>query len=281
MQRGLNRRAFARGFEEAGYLASCPLKRHMAEEGHAAAAVGHEAQLDAPLAIDLDDDRPVVEMDPPEDAEEELQIVRVTVIRGGGMKADWMPKVQLVDNMEFVKLSKWDRDLTRYVSGRGLYLHKRADKLQHSINVKWFDEILALRKTECDKRLKEVICSAAVEAGETPPEKVRAAVADDEWLCGRHLALDLPPVPGHPGLSARVLWGVKGADLYMQLTTDNLKYVKAAILASEPSERRQSKKAPADDRQGPERMPRRPGRPRRAREQPQAEEHQADANMEH
>ena len=123
MQRGLNRRAFARGFAEAGYLASCPLKRHMVEQGHAAAAAGHAAQPDAPLAIDLDDDRPVVEMDPPEDAEDELRIVRVTVIRGGGLKTDWMPRVQLVDNMEFVRLSKWDRDLTRYVSARGLHLH--------------------------------------------------------------------------------------------------------------------------------------------------------------
>ena len=177
-----------------------------------------------------------------------------------------------MDSMEFVRLSKWDRDLTRYVSGRGLYLHKRADKMQHSINVKWFEEIIALRKTDCDKRLKQVICNAAVEAGENPPEKVRAAVADDEWLCGRHVALDLPPA----GISTRVLRGVKGAELYMQLTTDNLKYVKAAILASEPSERRRSKKAPADDQQEAERMPRRPGRPRRSREQPQAEEHQSD-----
>ena len=167
------------------------------------------------------------------------------------------------------------------MSGRGLYLHKRAGKMQHSINVKWFEEIIALRKTECDKRLKEVICNAAVEAGENPPEKVRAAVEDDEWLCGRHVALDLPPVPGHAGISTRVLWGVKGADLYMQLTTDNLKYVKAAILASEPSERRRSKKPRADDQPEAERMPRRPGRPRRPREQPQAEEQRSDADMEH
>ena len=61
MQRRLNRRAFAGRFEEAGYLASCPLKRHMVEQGHASAAALHSAQLDAPLAIDLDDDRPVVD----------------------------------------------------------------------------------------------------------------------------------------------------------------------------------------------------------------------------
>ena len=161
-----------------------------------------------------------------------------------------------------------------------IHLHKRVDKMQHSINVKWFEEIIALRKTECDKRLKEVICNAAVEAGENRPEKVRPAVADDEWLRGRHIALDLPPVPGHAGISTRVLWGVKGADLYMQLTTDNLKYAKAAILASEPSERRRSKKVPADDQQEVERMRRRPGRLRKAREQPLAAEQQSEADME-
>ena len=213
---------------------------------------------DAPEA-DVDA-QPIVEVE----AEPDLEICKQTIIKGGALKTIWMPEVEHVDGTEFLKLSKRRRDLTRFVSGRSLYLHKHRGKPTHTINTKWFEQMMQLRKEACDKRLKEVISNAAMDAGEAPPDKVRCASADDAWLCGRVVTVQLPPLAGEAqGRSAKVLWGVKGQELYMELSKGNLEYVRQAIRESSPVGRKKAAKVEARNEQ-PKRHAGRPRKPKAA-----------------
>ena len=48
--------------------------------------------------------------------------------------------------------------------------------------------------------------------------------------------LDLPIVEDMPGRRVQVLWGVKGTELQMELSPDNLEYIRVAIMNSPPVE---------------------------------------------
>ena len=218
---------------EAGQLAAAV----EAELGHVdgADAELQDAQLDELQDVE-GDQQGVAEAEP--ERLEPLRIERAIVIRGGHLKAPWVPNVEEVQGVPYIQLSKWSRDLTRYVSGKGMNLRVKGGRPLHNINVAWFAEMVKLRRAACDATLKSVITSAAVDAGQDPPTKFRQATDDDQWLCGRSVLLDAPAVAEHvPGRQLRVLWAIKSTELWMELTLENLEYVKWAIATSSAVQR--------------------------------------------
>ena len=93
-----------------------------------------------------------------------------------------MPAVQTTGGIEYVKLVKWDRELTLFCTGKPLVFAATSAKAAHNINVRWFDDICELRRQACDAAVKRVITEAAEAEGKEPPKKIRSARPEDEFL---------------------------------------------------------------------------------------------------
>eukprot|EP00439_Symbiodinium_sp_Y106_P082018 s1148_g21.t1 len=194
----------------------------------------------------------VVERDgEPEDEEQEqpIAIFKATCIRGPGLKAPWMPAVQTIGGIEYIKLVKWDRELTMFCTGKALVFGGDGSKKPaHNINVRWFEDTCILRQHACDAAVKRVIIEAAQAEGKEPPAKIRQARPEDEFLIGSSVMIDVPEIHDEnnemleEARQLRVLWAVKG-DLWMELTEANLRYVRHAIKQSEPHVQNRSKRS--------------------------------------
>ena len=177
--------------------------------------------------LEVEDDRP-------------LQIYTATCISGGGLRGVWMPTIEVASGVSFIRLHKWDRHLTQYITGKPLNLHAGGKKPKNSINVEWFQTMVDLRRQACNESLKRLIVQAAEASGGKVPEKIRPATQADEFLAGRFVTVQAPPVkdPENPdaepvdGPQPRLLWKLKTPDVWMELTPENLEYAKKAILGS-------------------------------------------------
>ena len=175
----------------------------------------------------------VVQEDDQDGAEPPIRIFTAICVEGAGLKKKcWQPAVQTVSGCSFIKLNKWDRFLTQFVTGKGLRLH--SDK-EHNINVVWFHRMAELRRGACQECLTKVILSAAEAEGVPAPKKIRLATQQDEYLAGRTVKVQAPRVETqdgevvHDGLQLQMLWGIKGADLWVEPTEENLHYIRLAI----------------------------------------------------
>ena len=193
------------------------------------------------------------------DVEETIEICKVTCVRSAKLSA-WFPNVKLVDGIEYLKLSPWDKDLCRFTTGSCMQMKKKRQQPKHNIHVRFFPDMKARRKEACDEALKDFLCRAAEDAGAARPEKIRYAREEDEWIVQRSIVVNMPFVEGHGPAAIRFLWGVK-SPLYMELSVPNLKYIKAAIRQS-PTVVRAKAKATA--------LRRPVGRPRKSRQEPRA-----------
>ncbi|CAE7788966.1 unnamed protein product [Symbiodinium sp. CCMP2592] len=163
------------------------------------------------------------------DEEETLEICKVTCVRSAKFSA-WYPNVKLVDGIEYLNLSPWDKDLCRFTTGIYMQMKKKRQQPKHNIHVRFFPETKARRKEACNEALKAFLYRAADEAHADRPEKVRNAREEDSWIVSRTVAVTMPDI-GEGPLVMTFLWGITSA-LFMQLTVANLKYVRAAIRAS-------------------------------------------------
>eukprot|EP00439_Symbiodinium_sp_Y106_P047006 s2541_g6.t1 len=198
-------------------------------------------------------------MEPPEaeDAEEggesedekPLRIFTATCVSGKNIKGVWMPETQIVGGYTFIKLHKWCRELTQFVTGRALQAHCNSRRPLHNINVQWFVTMEELRKQACDDALKRVIVQAAEAEGSEIPKNIRPARQEDEFIAGRSVLVTAPAIEGSDDdpPQIRLLWTLKTADIWMELTTDNMEYMKKAIRESPPWQQPVSKRAKAQN----------------------------------
>lgn len=168
---------------------------------------------------------------------EQIRVFRVTAVSGPCLKSPWLPDVQTVEGVEYIRLTKWSPQLTKLCTGRTKQLHNK--KEQHTMNVQWFQDTTQLRREACDAAVKRLILEN-VPANTEPPAKIRRAIQQDEYMVGRSILVNMPAISdGWPERAIRFLWGVKGSDLFMELTAENFSYIRQAIMASpkvEPKE---------------------------------------------
>ena len=127
-------------------------------------------------------------------AETPISILKVTCIKGPHLKQPWLPDVPTVGGVEYVKLHKWDRDLTLFATGTPLNFAASAKRPAHNINVQWFEETKRLRREACDSAVKKIIADAAEADGKPVPPKIRAAREEDQFLVGKTVMVDCPDI---------------------------------------------------------------------------------------
>ena len=152
-------------------------------------------------------------------------------------KKVWLPTTQVCGGRTYVKISKLDRGLCQLVTGRSLQRHKTKDKV--TMNVEWFGQMQSLRLAACQSSLNRQMIENAEQSNQEPPKKFRHVRADDQYLVGDSVLVQVPDVTDQEEVQAgrplRMLWINKSADLWIEQTTENLAYITAAIRSSPPA----------------------------------------------
>ncbi len=170
------------------------------------------------------------------DDDDVLTLQQVWCVSKG--KKVWLPTTQVCGGRTYVKLSKLDRGLCQLVTGRSMQRHKTKDKV--TMNVEWFGQMQALRLAACQSALNRQMTENAEQSNQEPPKKFRHVRADDQYLVGDSVLVQVPDVTDQQeaqgGRQLRMLWLNKSADLWIEQTHENLVYIIDAIRASPPAQ---------------------------------------------
>ncbi|CAE7472204.1 unnamed protein product [Symbiodinium sp. KB8] len=228
---------------------------------------------------DAEDDREqgdVVERQDEDEQDEEkpVRLYKATCVSGGGLGSSvWLPEVTVVGGQEFLRFSKWDRDLTKLCTKKPMNLWTSGKKPLNNINVELFSQLASLRMQACNQALKKVMEQAAEAEGVPLPSKIRQATAQDAFVAGQSVVIQAPAILNEDGdeieeeRPIRVLWGVRGQDLWMEATEDVIRYFIAGVKHSKPYEQPVSKRAKQGKGASPKKRRRRGPKPKQAREE--------------
>jgi hypothetical protein len=146
----------------------------------------------------------------------------------------WCPTTKEVGGMHFFCVDKWDRKLNLFCTGKGLNLRRGAGS---SINCKFIDDLQKLRSAAADAAV-----ARAYEADEEQgvasraKKKARKAKLSDRDICEAILEIELPDVKRgdhiFAGQKAHALFGIKNHPVWLELTSENLDYVRHGGLSA-------------------------------------------------
>ena len=149
-------------------------------------------------------------------------------------KTPWLVTSQQVEGDQYVLLDKWNRDFTKFVTGKALDL-RNCDKT--SINNDFFDNLLVERNSKSKDAVRE------------------ATQVDEEHGSSSTVEIILPEVSfgdaEFKARSVRALWGVKSTELWVFLDADVLEHIRMGILESLNNKGRPSRKRVTGTSQDP------------------------------
>lgn len=96
-----------------------------------------------------DDDDEDLEAEVAQDADagqgaERFEIQQVWSVKSTRGNAPWYPSTSMEDGTVYIRLSKWDSQLTKMVLGKGMNRHKAHGEVR-TLNVLWWQEVAKLR----------------------------------------------------------------------------------------------------------------------------------------
>jgi hypothetical protein len=149
------------------------------------------------------------------------------------LKQPWCPVTQEVDGMHFFMVDKWDRRLTTFCTGKGLNLKKgqKAD-----INCQFIDHLQKLRSSAADEAVARAYEVEEDGDGARSRKKSRKAKISDADIADKVVEIEGPSVQRAdvviPGRVMKALFGIKNHPLWLELTAENLEYIRHGVLAS-------------------------------------------------
>ena len=165
------------------------------------------------------------------------EIVMSFVIANQNVKA-WVPETTCVDGKHFVRINKWDRPFVKYCLGAGLVFGSS----KQSVNVAFMEQLQRLRTKAADAAVKEAYSATAQDDNSNSSKKLqkRKAKACDAEVAPKVLHITAPEFRRAEDVIASrplaVLYGVKTHDLWVELTVENLEFLRLGVLASLESE---------------------------------------------
>ena len=154
----------------------------------------------------------------------------VTITNDHTKKHPWTPEVQTIENVQFIKVQRLSRDLTRFVSGKCLDLRKEKG---HSLNGAYITSLMQLRNEAAAKAVAE-----ATAEDDGAKKRTRRPRPSDRVLVDPFLVITMP----NTDTDIRVLSGVGTEPLWMELGAEILEKLRDGILASDEGTRRRNKR---------------------------------------
>lgn len=145
---------------------------------------------------------------------------------GNPFKKDWKPAWRKVEGQVFVKLDKWDQDCFKFMVGETL---KKASKGSPQNHYFPFWELLVKTRNDYSQTAFEKVLQDA-RGEEDPPkkrQKARKAKMSDAALAGDVVKCKLDFGPNT--IEAGMLFGTRGADLYVSADPEVLLFIQRAL----------------------------------------------------
>ena len=167
-----------------------------------------------------------------------VTLTKAWVIKFSGMKKPWLPDVMEHCHRPFIRLAKFDRNLTYFVLGKGMDLRKGKGE---SCNTKSFDHMLDLRRDASVRAVEDVLDSSM---GETETHTVHRKKAkkrivkenDKDMLATPWVNITLPRIEQNGQcwgpIVVKCLWSIKDPDIWVEFQSATLEYIKAMIQSS-------------------------------------------------
>ncbi|CAJ1393472.1 unnamed protein product [Effrenium voratum] len=179
-----------------------------------------------------------------------VQIGTIWVITNSHtVKNPWTPEVQCVEGTNFMKIYRWSRDLTRFVTGKALDLRK--DK-GHWLDGAFLGKLIAARDQKSKEAYKSAVMPEPEEGEPAAPQRRRRVRKDDAAVSAAVVEIVVPAVEEHEEKTVKCLWGVKSHDLWIEMSDTILEHVRSGILAESSGQqgakkRRFKEPVPAED----------------------------------
>lgn len=147
----------------------------------------------------------------------------VKVTNGNNKKYPWFPKVRVVNEVPFIQILRFCRDLTRFCTGRAMDLRKGKG---HVLKGAWIEKMYRLRN--------EASHSAFAETTRDPDKphrkRQRKAKKSDSLLAPSWVDMTFPRTTSFAEAQVKCLWGVGKAPLWIELRGEALDHLKECIL---------------------------------------------------
>ena len=144
----------------------------------------------------------------------------------------WVPQTSEVDGRHFVRISKWDRCFVKFCIGAGLSFSGNGEQ---SINVAFLEGLQCLLTESANAAVRQAFKANVDDETTQKKKRVRKARAPDQDVASKVLVINAPELFHEeevmPSRQLMVLRGVKNHDLWVELTVDNLEYIKFGVLA--------------------------------------------------
>ena len=146
----------------------------------------------------------------------------------------WIPKVKDVGGLRLMYLSKWDRGLTRFLTGKSLDLRNNAKNLNSTAAGAYLDDLVRKKKEASQAAVLKAHESAhESDAGHEVKAKGKKRKVTDDMSCFSPLVqISLPAVhdPWMPERLVQVEFGGQ-SDLWMEVNETSLRQVVQGICA--------------------------------------------------
>ena len=161
-----------------------------------------------------------------------FDIADVTIIKHG--KVIWIPETKTVNGMQFIGLSKWNRDFVKFVTGKGLGF---GNTQSNQVNSAFFDNVLAARKQASIEAVTKALEYDEAPEGDLQQEgsKRRAKRSKKHsWsvLCSSEALADPVIEIVADGFSMQVLTELRSNMVWVELTKNNLAFIQKGVQAS-------------------------------------------------
>ena len=133
----------------------------------------------------------------------------------------WIPKTKMIGNTKVMLLSKWDRALTRFMTGKSLDLRATSTKsLNNTAAGAYFDGLCRQRKEACEKA---VISAHSTDDDNGKQKRRRVALSDSMSHLSPLVDISLPEVvePPMPKRIVQVAFGT-GSEIWLEVNETNL-----------------------------------------------------------
>ena len=171
------------------------------------------------------------------------------VVESNGV--EWRPPVKKVNGNMFAPFAKFDSCLTRLITGKPYNRSSRRNKPLNDLNVAFVDTMLRLRQEACDAAVIKAHTDGDEDVPKATKRQRRAKASDaaiapavvtpvfDEYI-GPDIVLDPCTID--------VLFGTGYSTLWINLTEENLEYIKARVACDQSRGRtRRSRSSHADE----------------------------------
>ena len=162
-------------------------------------------------------------------------------------KGAWVPETLVKQGIVFVKLQKFQRGFVMFCLGKGMRTAKQGTR---SASCSGFDDLLERRNLASQEAAQNALQVEETEPGDSRATRMRKRKIREQdcHLVSPVVEFDLPALEWKSDFfesrRVRALWGITTKDLYLELTVENLLYLRSMVQKGQETFRPRQRSSP-------------------------------------